>query len=335
MGGTETYDALMSVFNDIKLGDSEYSSKNPVNVLMITDGSIWNTEKVIEASKNSNHRIFTICVGSAANDNLVSELAEKTGGAAEMVAPNENIEQNTITQFQQLRGIENPVGTVQDYKSRRVLVYSPTTGQAVVCQPAYYLWGDNSVGVLKTSAVDEFGNAAGIVYTDVNKDGSHDNSFQRNDLALERKEFLSALVSPDAAYFLGMLNLTAFEREWWENGDHSKNDGSWHGAEDAFQEPTKAGIAPFPIPRRCLYAFVPDDTPLGVVPDVFLPAQEFARPNDLNVAFKPEKIIGFGRFDGNQSIINPEFTDGTDPYQFTFNKTTSNYGAPIEITGTS
>ncbi len=107
MGGTETYDALMSVFNDIKLGESEYSGKNPVNVLMITDGSIWNTDKVIEASKNSNHRIFTICVGSAANDNLVSELAEKTGGAAEMVAPNENIEQAIVRTFHRLRHAES------------------------------------------------------------------------------------------------------------------------------------------------------------------------------------------------------------------------------------
>jgi Ca-activated chloride channel family protein len=107
MGGTETYDALMSVFNDIKLGDSEHSSKNPVNVLMITDGSIWNTEKVIEASKNSNHRIFTICVGSAANDNLVSELAEKTGGSAEMVAPNENIEQAIVRTFHRIRHAES------------------------------------------------------------------------------------------------------------------------------------------------------------------------------------------------------------------------------------
>jgi Ca-activated chloride channel family protein len=107
MGGTETYDALMSVFNDIKLDESEYSIKNPVNVLMITDGSIWNTEKVIEASKNSNHRIFTICVGSAANDNLVSELAEKTGGAAEMVAPNENIEQAIVRTFHRLRHAES------------------------------------------------------------------------------------------------------------------------------------------------------------------------------------------------------------------------------------
>lgn len=107
MGGTETYDALMSVFNDIKLDESQNSSKNPVNVLMITDGSIWNTEKVIEASKNSNHRIFTICVGSAANDNLVSELAEKTGGAAEMVAPNENIEQAIVRTFHRLRHAES------------------------------------------------------------------------------------------------------------------------------------------------------------------------------------------------------------------------------------
>jgi hypothetical protein len=256
----------------------------------------------------------------------------------------EGLDQNTVSSFQGLRGIENPVGTVQDYKTRRVLVYSPTTGQAVVCQPAYYLWGDNAVGTLKTSGLDEFGNPGGIVYTDVNHDGATEHSAQRNELALENKSFLTALVSPDAAYFLGMLNLTAFEKDWWDDGEHSKSEGSWHDAENAIQEAADAGIAPFPVPRKCYYAFVPDTTPLGVVPDIFLPAQDFNSPTsnldysnqggvEIGRLTNLRAIIGFGKFDGKQSRFNKKFETGESFFELTFDETTSNYSVPLEVTG--
>lgn len=107
MGGTETYDALMSTFKKIDRPATENTARRATNILMITDGSIWNNQQVIEASKNSKHRIFTICVGSAANDNLVRELAEQTGGACEMVGPNENIEQAIMRTFHRLRHAES------------------------------------------------------------------------------------------------------------------------------------------------------------------------------------------------------------------------------------
>jgi hypothetical protein len=52
------------------------------------------------------------------------------------------------------------VGTAADYKKRKVLVYNENTKQAVVCAPAYFLWGASDI---------------------------------------------DAIVSPDAAYFLGLL----------------------------------------------------------------------------------------------------------------------------------
>jgi hypothetical protein len=258
--------------------------------------------------------------------------------------PGEGLDQNTVDQFTHLRtGIQDPVGTVQDYKTRRVLVYSPTTGQAVVCQPAYYLWGDNSVGVLKTPSVDQFGNPDGYVSTDAAVD-SAEHTAQRNELALEFKQHLSALVSPDAAYFLGMLNLTAFEKDFWDDGEHSKSEGSWHDAENAIQEAATAGIAPFPVPRKCYYAFVPDTTPLGVVPDVFLPAQDFNSPTsnldysnqggiEIGRLSNLRAIIGFGKFDGKQSRFNKKFETGESFFELTFDETTSNYSVPLEVTG--
>ena len=251
--------------------------------------------------------------------------------------PGEGMDKTTVDQLKQLHDITTTYGTVQDYKSRKVLVYSPTTGLAVVCRPAYFLWGTNKVtnftprrmpqapDIEDRDGIDEFGNIIEPI-----TDGGTSNS-----LAIGDRITLDALVSPDAAYFLGMLNLTKSESLHWQDGDSSKNSGSWHGAEAAIQNAAKSSIAPFPVPRKCFYAFVPDDTPLGVVPDVFLPTKEFEKPTDLNDEIKPKKIIGFGSFKGNQSIINPKFSDGTDFYQFTFDKKTSNYGTPLEITGSA
>ena len=186
-----------------------------------------------------------------------------------------------------------PVGTAADYKKRRVMVYSPTTGKAVICRPAYYLWGRGTARVLEPKAsFDSFGNA----YEDINVDGG-----DRNQLATEFEVQLKAIVSPDAAYYLGMMNLTKVESEFWGDGAHSKSEGEWHDAEDSIQQVAKAGIAPFPVPRMCYYAFVPDNTPLGVIPDLVLPADEFslATGNEIEEwagGNGIRKIISFGTF---------------------------------------
>jgi len=96
MGGTETGDALISTFN---LGDGEYQS----DVLLITDGEIWETEEVIQEAKDSGNRVFAIGVGSAPAESFLQELAEKTGGACELVAPKENIEQAIVRMFNRIR----------------------------------------------------------------------------------------------------------------------------------------------------------------------------------------------------------------------------------------
>ncbi|SMC83800.1 VIT domain-containing protein [Polynucleobacter kasalickyi] len=96
MGGTETGGALLSTFN---LGNGECQS----DVLIITDGEIWETEKVIQEANDSGHRVFAIGVGSAPAESFLQELAEKSGGACELVAPNENLEQAIVRMFNRIR----------------------------------------------------------------------------------------------------------------------------------------------------------------------------------------------------------------------------------------
>jgi len=95
MGGTEIEDALISTF---KLKGAEKKA----DVLLITDGEVWDTTNIIEAAKKSGHRIFAIGVGTSPAETLLRELAESTGGACELVSPNEDIESAIVRMFKRI-----------------------------------------------------------------------------------------------------------------------------------------------------------------------------------------------------------------------------------------
>lgn len=84
MGGTEMEDALLSTFKDI--ATPEGSASSPC-VLLITDGAVWNVEKILQTSLASGHRVFAMGVGSSPAESLLQELAVKTGGACMFVSP--------------------------------------------------------------------------------------------------------------------------------------------------------------------------------------------------------------------------------------------------------
>ncbi|CAM8656015.1 marine_srt_targ, marine proteobacterial sortase target protein [Oxalobacteraceae bacterium] len=86
LGGTEMHAALTDTFK-IKAESNE----RPVNVLLITDGEVWDIENIIQAARESNHRIFAIGVGSSPADSLLREIAEHSDGACELVSPNEDM----------------------------------------------------------------------------------------------------------------------------------------------------------------------------------------------------------------------------------------------------
>lgn len=96
MGGTEINSALHSVFG--LQGGNERT-----DVLLITDGEVWDNEAMVEAARQSGHRIFAVGVGSAPAETLLRRLAEATGGACELVAPNEDIEAAIVRMFRRIR----------------------------------------------------------------------------------------------------------------------------------------------------------------------------------------------------------------------------------------
>jgi Ca-activated chloride channel family protein len=95
MGGTEIEDALLSTF---KLKGTEKKA----DVLLITDGEVWDTNSTIAEAKKSGHRIFAIGVGTSPAETLLRELAEMTGGACELVSPKEDIEAAIVRMFNRI-----------------------------------------------------------------------------------------------------------------------------------------------------------------------------------------------------------------------------------------
>lgn len=84
LGGTEMEEALAGLF-------TTSPGEDPYDVLLITDGEIWDISATVTGALKSGHRIFAIGVGSAPGESLLRQLADKSGGAALFVTPSENM----------------------------------------------------------------------------------------------------------------------------------------------------------------------------------------------------------------------------------------------------
>ena len=90
LGGTEMNDALRSV---IAITHEDEKAVQAASILLITDGEVWNIENIVATVRKSGHRLFALGVGSAPAESLLRELAEVSGGACEMVSPNQSMQQ--------------------------------------------------------------------------------------------------------------------------------------------------------------------------------------------------------------------------------------------------
>lgn len=87
LGNTEMAGALNAVFA-LPLP----AEHDTADVLLITDGAIWQAEATMEAARQSGHRVFAIGVGAAPAEGVLRALAESTGGACEFATPGEALE---------------------------------------------------------------------------------------------------------------------------------------------------------------------------------------------------------------------------------------------------
>jgi Ca-activated chloride channel family protein len=102
LGGTEMESALAAVFEipgvappsvpDLKLRWPKGPAPEFSDVLMITDGEVWDVEAIIATAKKAAHRVFVIGVGSSPAEGPLRRLAQATGGACEFATPGEALE---------------------------------------------------------------------------------------------------------------------------------------------------------------------------------------------------------------------------------------------------
>ncbi len=96
MGGTELGRALEATYT---CGGPDGMSPD---VLLITDGEVWQFDELVQSTKRSKHRLFTVGVGSAVSESLLRSLAENSGGACELVSPNEDMAERIVRHFKRI-----------------------------------------------------------------------------------------------------------------------------------------------------------------------------------------------------------------------------------------
>lgn len=137
MGGTEIGQALQIAYN-LTGGDPETRP----GVLLITDGQIHDIEPVIKAARAYGHRVFTVGVGASVAEAFVRRLATETGGACELVSPNEDMADRIVRHFHRMNSpraqgvqIRWPGKAVREVPSRMGAVYDGDTVHAFAWLP--------------------------------------------------------------------------------------------------------------------------------------------------------------------------------------------------------
>ena len=180
----------------------------------------------------------------------------------------EQVRNKVLEEFKKQYNFTNQelVGSADDYKKRKVLVYNPDSKQAVVCAPAYFLWSDSDPnGSNKTEAI----------------------------------------VSPDAALFLGLLI-----NEDGEILSPTENLPDVYDESGVLADSWETiGMSEASL-KECHFTFVHDDVPLGVVTSAFNPAKQFYSSQAGETYESETFAIGFGNFvvKNNFDITDEEST---------------------------
>ena len=72
------------------------------DILLITDGEVWETEAICQKARNRGQRIFCVGVGSAVARDALGRISAISGGEAVFVSPAENMEGAICDQFKRM-----------------------------------------------------------------------------------------------------------------------------------------------------------------------------------------------------------------------------------------
>lgn len=107
MGGTEMENALAGVFDTIPSSRTKASDAAPltegVDVLLITDGEVYDMPDIVRSARPRGHRVFAIGVGSAPAGGALQQLVDATAGACEFVSPGEDMQDAATRMLRRMR----------------------------------------------------------------------------------------------------------------------------------------------------------------------------------------------------------------------------------------
>ena len=95
LGGTNLEDALDAAYKT-------HVSGRIHDIMLITDGEVYENELFYQNAVKSECRIFTVGVGNAVSEGLLKRLARETNGKAEFVTPNEDMAERIFRHFQRM-----------------------------------------------------------------------------------------------------------------------------------------------------------------------------------------------------------------------------------------
>ena len=98
LGGTELLGPLRKILSSRPVVSKQRQ------VIVLTDGQVTNESPVIDLAKRSaaRNRIFTFGIGPASSAYLVKGLARATGGTAELITYDEQIEDKVLRTFSRM-----------------------------------------------------------------------------------------------------------------------------------------------------------------------------------------------------------------------------------------
>jgi Ca-activated chloride channel family protein len=118
---------------------------------LITDGEIHEHEKLVKRAEKSGHRVFTVGVGNAVAEVFLKSLSSATGGACELVAPQEGMTERVLQQFHRMR--------------------QPKLGKFNITWPAMPIWQTSLPDtVFAGDTVNVFAGFQNVIYGDVTLD---------------------------------------------------------------------------------------------------------------------------------------------------------------------
>lgn len=120
MGGTELERAL-------RRAQGSVSPKGmPEDILLITDGQVWEINKVAQELRSAGHRVYCIGVGSAVSAGVLQTLSAQTGGESILVSPNEDMGRQVFAQFKRMiSGAASQSELLLDGLEAREQLYAP------------------------------------------------------------------------------------------------------------------------------------------------------------------------------------------------------------------